>query len=369
MRLTALLPPPPTPTTLIRAPVRISASIERQPQRSSPRRRLCVEDQPFPVLLPRPRAESIDQKNSLKSVRRRPAIRPNAPPPTARARARPPDCGGRTSPARPPSQTTGCSRDPPGRPHQPGCRAGPAGRKSARRSPRAPRASRRRRSARFPSSATSRTRRAGSRPRAGGRPLRPAAAGSRTESAAPSRAACGPPTLATSMVSSSSTMADSAQPQRRLIFSASGIGVRSPTAMSLVKWSPADGDDASVPQAAALEDSEIRGSAANIHERDAELLLILRQHRLSGRQLLEHGIEHRDARTVHARDDVLRRRRAAGHDVDVDLEPGAGHARPARRCRPARRPRSPAAARAGSRVRSAAPRPWRRRWRAARPPA
>ena len=47
-----------------------------------------------------------------------------------------------------------------------------------------------------------------------------------------------PPTLATSIVSSSSTIADSAQPHRRLIFSASGIGVRSPTAMSLVKWSP-----------------------------------------------------------------------------------------------------------------------------------
>ncbi len=44
-----------------------------------------------------------------------------------------------------------------------------------------------------------------------------------------------PPTLATSMVSSSSTIAESAQPHFRLIFSASGIGVRRPTAMSLVK--------------------------------------------------------------------------------------------------------------------------------------
>ncbi len=44
-----------------------------------------------------------------------------------------------------------------------------------------------------------------------------------------------PPTLATSIVSSSSTIDESAQPQRRLIFSASGIGVRKPTAMSLVK--------------------------------------------------------------------------------------------------------------------------------------
>ena len=44
-----------------------------------------------------------------------------------------------------------------------------------------------------------------------------------------------PPTLATSIVSSSSTIADSAQPHLRLIFSASGTGVRRPTAMSLVK--------------------------------------------------------------------------------------------------------------------------------------
>ena len=44
-----------------------------------------------------------------------------------------------------------------------------------------------------------------------------------------------PPTLATSIVSSSSTMPESAQPHLRLIFSASGTGVRRPTAMSLVK--------------------------------------------------------------------------------------------------------------------------------------
>ena len=44
-----------------------------------------------------------------------------------------------------------------------------------------------------------------------------------------------PPTLATSIVSSSSTIEANAHPERRLVFSASGIGVRSPTAMSFVK--------------------------------------------------------------------------------------------------------------------------------------
>ncbi len=47
-----------------------------------------------------------------------------------------------------------------------------------------------------------------------------------------------PPTLATSIVSSSPTIELRAQPQRRFSFSASGTGVRRPTAMSLVKWSP-----------------------------------------------------------------------------------------------------------------------------------
>ena len=56
--------------------------------------------------------------------------------------------------------------------------------------------------------------------------------------AAPSRAAAGrrrspPPSSRRRRPSPTS-----AQPQRRLSFSASGIGVRRPTAMSLVKWSP-----------------------------------------------------------------------------------------------------------------------------------
>ena len=44
-----------------------------------------------------------------------------------------------------------------------------------------------------------------------------------------------PPTLATSIDSSSPTMAESAHPHLRFSFSASGMGIRSPTAMSLVK--------------------------------------------------------------------------------------------------------------------------------------
>ena len=57
-----------------------------------------------------------------------------------------------------------------------------------------------------------------------------------------------------------------------------------------------------------------------------ELLLVVGQHRLAGGELLDDGFGDGHAGAVHARDDVLRRALAAGDDVDVDLEPGAGHA-------------------------------------------
>ena len=50
-----------------------------------------------------------------------------------------------------------------------------------------------------------------------------------------------PPTLGTSMVSSLSRLALCALPNFTLIFSASTIGVRRPTAMSLVRWLPPSG--------------------------------------------------------------------------------------------------------------------------------
>ncbi len=88
----------------------------------------------------------------------------------------------------------------------------------------------------------------------------------------------------------------------------------------------ADGEHAGVPEAAALEHREVRRAAADVHQRDAELLLVGRQHRFAGGQLLEHGVDDLDAGAVDARDHVLHRRRAAGDDVDVHLEPAAGHA-------------------------------------------
>ena len=104
----------------------------------SRRRWSCVEDQPFRALLPRstrgfnPSEKFLEERAqpSGDSARTR---RPHRPRRLARLVAmrvhHQPDCAW---------QTRGCSRDPPARRHRRGCRAGPAGRKSARRFPRHP---------------------------------------------------------------------------------------------------------------------------------------------------------------------------------------------------------------------------------------
>ena len=134
-----------------------------------------------------------------------------------------------------------------------------------------------------------------------------------------------PPTLATSIVSSSPTMDDSAQPERRLIRSASGIGVRSPTAMSFQRIA-ADGDDAGVPEAAALEMAKSVVPPPISTSATPNSFSIRSQNRFARGELLEHGVTDGDAGAVHARDDVLRRRHAARDDVNVDLEPRPRHA-------------------------------------------
>ena len=96
--------------------------------------------------------------------------------------------------------------------------------------------------------------------------------------------------------------------------------------MSLVKWSPPTPIDRGVPQAAALVDGDVGRAAADVDQRHAQFLLVVGQHRLARRELLDDGLRDVDARAVHARHDVLRRALAAGDDVDVHFEPRAGHA-------------------------------------------
>ena len=96
-----------------------------------------------------------------------------------------------------------------------------------------------------------------------------------------------------------------------------------------------------MPDAAALENGEVGGAAADVHHRHAELLLVVGQDRFAGGELLEHRVEHRHPGAIDAGDDVLGRRGAAGDDVDVHFEPGPGH--PDRRADAVvRRRRSPA---------------------------
>jgi hypothetical protein len=93
-------------------------------------------------------------------------------------------------------------------------------------------------------------------------------------------------------VSSSSTIDDSAHPYLRLTFS----GVRDRRAQ-------ADGDvageviatnrdDCRVPEMTTLVDRDVDRAAADIDQRDAELLLIGRQRRLGASELLDDRVDH-----------------------------------------------------------------------------
>ncbi len=84
---------------------------------------------------------------------------------------------------------------------------------------------------------------------------------------------------------------------------------------------PANGHYSGVPEAAALENGEVGCAAADVDQRDPELLLVLGQDGLTGRQLLENRLRDGDPGPVDAGHDVLGRRGAARDDVDVHLEP------------------------------------------------
>src|SRR5258707_486510 len=72
--------------------------------------------------------------------------------------------------------------------------------------------------------------------------------------------------------------------------------------------------------------SDLRHAVDDVVERDAEFVLVLRQHGIARRELLDNVFFHRHAGAVDARHDVLRRALAAGDDVDIHLEARAGHA-------------------------------------------
>src|SRR5690606_20839570 len=77
---------------------------------------------------------------------------------------------------------------------------------------------------------------------------------------------------------------------------------------------------------ALLEYGDVRGTAADIHQAYAQLLLVLGQYRHAGSQRLQDEVADIEAAALDALDDVLRRRHCAGDDMHLDLELHAAHA-------------------------------------------
>ena len=88
----------------------------------------------------------------------------------------------------------------------------------------------------------------------------------------------------------------------------------------------ADRDDAGVRDGAVGEDGDVGGAAADVDQRDAQLLLVVLQHRLARGQRLEHDVQHLEVAARAALDDVLRGGRRRGDDVDPRLQAHAAHA-------------------------------------------
>src|SRR6185312_11561306 len=87
-----------------------------------------------------------------------------------------------------------------------------------------------------------------------------------------------------------------------------------------------DGDHRGVADGTVGEHGDVGGAAADVHQADAEVLLVLVQHRVAGRQLLQYHVVHLEAAAFHAAHDVLGGAGGAGDDVHARLQAHAGHA-------------------------------------------
>src|SRR5512138_2195182 len=87
-----------------------------------------------------------------------------------------------------------------------------------------------------------------------------------------------------------------------------------------------DGDGRGVPEAAALVDRHLGCAGADVDLADAELALVLGQDGLGRGDLVEDDLLDADAGPLDAALEVLERGQGGGDDVDVDLELDAAHA-------------------------------------------
>jgi hypothetical protein len=108
---------------------------------------------------------------------------------------------------------------------------------------------------------------------------------------------------------------------------------------------PAERDHRGVHERAVDVDHDVGGAAADVDHGDADLALVLGEHRLGAREGLEHQLGHVEPAALGALGDVLHAGDRGGDEVDAGLEADAATCPPARARRPAGRPRSPAGAR------------------------
>ena len=81
-----------------------------------------------------------------------------------------------------------------------------------------------------------------------------------------------------------------------------------------------------MPDGAVPIERDVGRPAADVDDEDAELLLVLVQDRLAGRERLEHDVVDGQAGPIHRAHHVMHGRHRAGDDVHLDLEPDARHA-------------------------------------------
>src|SRR4026208_928798 len=127
-----------------------------------------------------------------------------------------------------------------------------------------------------------------------------------------------PPPLRPAPPPSPRPSAVSAQPWRFFSSSASAVGVRRPTAMSLEMWSPPSGRLPGGRPAPSPERAGGRGAAAPLRPGGAPPP--------RGAPRLQHGVLHLQAGAVDAADHVAHRRGGAGDEMHLDLEAHARHA-------------------------------------------
>ena len=88
----------------------------------------------------------------------------------------------------------------------------------------------------------------------------------------------------------------------------------------------AEADHRRVLDRAVVIDSDVGGAAADVDQHHAELALFVGKHGFGRGQRRQHHLGDVEAGAVAALDDILRRGRGAGHDMNLGFEAHAGHA-------------------------------------------